>query len=74
MQISGCLYHYWRKYGTIEIPSIARQKAEPIRRAQRELLELAKEYEITEYMTDREYTLYLSQPKIGVIPPADLIF
>lgn len=58
--------------------AIARQKAEPIRqgtrRAQRELLELAKEYEITEYMTDREYTLYLSQPKIGVIPPADLIF
>lgn len=58
--------------------AIARQKAEPIRRKieqeERLSIEAEKEYEITRYLTDREYSIYLSQPKIDDISPADLIF
>jgi len=58
--------------------AIAKLASEPIRRKieqeDRLALEAEKEYEIARWMTDREYTLYLSQPKIGAIPPADLIF
>jgi len=58
--------------------TIAWIASEPIRRKieqeDRLSIEAEKEYEITRYMTDREYSIYLSQPKIGAIPPADLIF
>ena len=57
--------------------AIARLASEPIRkgieRAEAELLELEQEYEITRWMTDREYSIYLSQHKIEDISPADLI-
>lgn len=57
--------------------AIARLASEPIRkgieRAEQELLKLEKEYEITKWMTDREYSIYLSQRKIDDISPPDLI-
>lgn len=58
--------------------TIAWIASEPIRRKieqeDRRRIEAEKECEITRSMSDREYTLYLSQPKIDDISPADLIF
>ena len=57
--------------------AIAKLASEPIRkgieRAEAKLLELEKEYEITKWMTDREYSIYLSQPKDEDISPSNLI-
>ena len=58
--------------------AIAKLASEPIRskieQEERLSIEAEKEYEITRYLTDREYSIYLSQPKIDDISPADLIF
>ncbi len=58
--------------------AIAKLASEPIRskieQEERLSIEAEKEYEITRWMTDREYSIYLSQPKIDDISPADLIF